>query len=289
MFSNPLFFDYNSLGVRPAMCPECQKKYKEADFGKIHDDLISYLRNAGATIVPTESWTKKIAMGLCQTGKVMVVASGPIGATVSDFVTTRGAPAKAETSATVRWDDAGLTVQFDCVDKTIVAKVNRPRDDGDMWKDDGVDVFVDVGHTHLYSSHWVHVQLTAAGGMLDESGPSHYLHGTSGVESGDVGYNAAGLKTKVERTASGWRGEIFMPWSDLGARPAPGDVWGFNLNRTDWPEEEYLCWSPTKGPFITLPEWGHIIFANDAKHAEEGLKKMQATHSNVDLMLRVGR
>ena len=40
--------------VRFSMCPECQKKYKAADFGKMRQDLMDYLKKAGAKIAPVE-------------------------------------------------------------------------------------------------------------------------------------------------------------------------------------------------------------------------------------------
>ena len=48
-------------GARFSMCPECQKKYKEADFDKIHRDLISYLKSAGVKIVPAEKAREEAA------------------------------------------------------------------------------------------------------------------------------------------------------------------------------------------------------------------------------------
>jgi hypothetical protein len=52
-----LFCDnfYDILGgaswVRFQMCPACQADYAKADFGKIHNELIDYLKKAGVKIV----------------------------------------------------------------------------------------------------------------------------------------------------------------------------------------------------------------------------------------------
>ena len=70
---------------------------------------------------------------------------------------------QAATTATVRWEAGGLRISFVCEDKQVVAMPGRERDDGDGWRDDAVDVWLDIGHTHNYASRWVHVMLTAAG------------------------------------------------------------------------------------------------------------------------------
>ena len=36
------------------MCPACQEEYKKADYDKMHNDLMEYLKKAGAKIVSAE-------------------------------------------------------------------------------------------------------------------------------------------------------------------------------------------------------------------------------------------
>jgi hypothetical protein len=213
---------------------------------------------------------------LLQTAKVLVAPKGK-EARVTEFVTTSDTPAVSPTAATVRWDDAGLTITFTCTDADIVAQ-RRPRDGEDIWRSDTVELFLDPGHTHDFNSRWIHVLLTAAGDIADERGPASFF--SSGEpKTGEIGYTAKGLQTRVERTADGWRAELFIPWEDVGARPRPGDVWGFNLNRGQQPEGEYLCWSPTRGPFLQIHQWGHLIFADPGGQAGDAQQKLEATHA----------
>ena len=214
---------------------------------------------------------------ICQTDKVLIVPRGAGAVEVGEFVTNRGGPVEAETAARVRWDAAGLTVVFDCSDDEIVA-VERRRDEDNLWADDCVEVFLDVGHTHDLQSRWVHVILSAAGSVFDERGPATFW--TSGeVKSGDVAYDVAVLDAHVEETERGWRAIITLPWGAIGGEPNVGDAWGVNLCRTERPKGEYVCWSPTWGPYHDIHQWGHIIFADEAGNAREALKGVEEIHA----------
>lgn len=225
---------------------------------------------------------------LCQTGKVLVAPKGQRGAQISEFVTTKNTPAKAKTSAVVKWDDNGLTVIFECDDTEIVAE-KRPRDDAEMWKNDCVEVFLDPGHTHSHKNKWLHVLVSAAGSIYDEQGPVCEFYGSGDVKRAVVEYDAEALKAKVKKTPKGWYAEIMIPWADIGVRPKPGDVWGINLNREEHPVTEYLCWSPTFYGFNRIHQWGEIIFVSeDEKDVEDALVSIQRKHEEILVCLRRG-
>lgn len=215
----------------------------------------------------------------CQTGKTLSVPKGANGARVTKFVTTQNIPAGVATEAVVKWDDGGLTVIFECADAEIVAK-ERPRDDPEMWRDDCVEIFLDPGHTHSHKKKWVHMLVSASGGIYDEQGPA-WLFSTGEVERGCLDYDARGLKTKIEKTRRGWRAEIALPWDDIGMRPNKGDAWGFNLNREERPGEEYLCWAPTWGPFNRIHQWGEIVFAGEDEDAVDVPAQVGRMHDKV--------
>lgn len=212
-----------------------------------------------------------------QGGKVLVVPKGS-RVQLTDFVTQQGAPADIATSATISWDDNGLTVEFTCEDGEIVTQ-QRDRDDQEMWQDDGVEVFLDPGHTHDFSGKWVHVLVTAAGAVMDQRGPGESHPLTGDPKQGNVGFTAKDMRTTVNPTDNGWRATIFLPWSDLGAKPTAGDVWGMNLNRTDHPQGRYLCWSPTFGPFLKIHRWGHLVFADEQGDSSEALQGIERVHA----------
>lgn len=196
------------------------------------------------------------AAPLCQTGMALVVFQDGPGGRVTEFASQRNTPLRTRTSATVRWDASGLRVAFDCADTNIVAQ-QRPRGDTQMWQNDCVEIFLDIGHTHNNAGPRFHVLVSAAGGILEQ------------VDS-LPGYQARLLSAKADITADGWSAEISIPWEALGAQPKLGDVWGFNLNREEHPDDEYPCWSPTWGGFDNFQQWGHLVFAGtSAEHNKE--------------------
>lgn len=96
-------------------------------------------------------------------------------------------------------------------------------------------------------------------------------------------------QSMVAILAAGWRAEIMIPWDDVGARPIVGDAWGFNLGREERPTEEYLCWSPTWGPFNRIHQWGEIIFADiDGSDVEDAQMVIKQKHDKVGGMLAKG-
>jgi len=226
----------------------------------------------------------------CQADKILVVPMGEKGVTIGEFVTNlKGEPGKEETTATVKWDDKGFAVIFDCEDKQIVADRTQ-RDDLELWKDDNVEFFLDVGHTHDIESVWVHVIITPKGTIYDEEGPVAARFTSGEIASGMLGFDPENMKAKAETTARGWRAEIMIPWADMELEPPKvGDVWGLNLNRTDHPEEEFLCFSQTYGFFYSIHQWGHLVFADKdgetGMTAEELNQKVAARHKEKGLEL----
>ncbi len=218
-----------------------------------------------------------------QSGKILVVPMGDKGVTVTDFRTyMHGEPGKEKTEATVKWNAQGFTVLFNCEDKKIITNVVE-RDSLNLWKDDNVEFFLDIDHTHNISSVWVHVMCTAAGTIYDEEGPPARRFSKGEIENGQIGWDAEKMKIKTEPTSKGWRAEIMVPWADMELKaPKVGEVWGINLGRTDHPEEDIVCFSPTWGPFYRIHQWGHVVFADqDGKTgltAEELEQKIAVKH-----------
>jgi len=225
----------------------------------------------------------------CQADRILVVPMGDKGVTVDDFVThLQGEPGKEKTTATVKWDAKGITVIFDCEAKKIIAE-RKEHDDLELWKDDSVELFLDIGHTHDINSFWVHVMITPKGTTYDEQGPVAERFSTGEIKSAMLGWDPEHMVKKVENTAKGWRAEILLPWADMEVKPPKvGDVWGFNLCRTNHAENEFLCFSQTFGFFYNIDQWGHLVFADGtgktgmtpdelkqkvvAKHKEKGLE-----------------
>lgn len=163
-----------------------------------------------------------------------------------------GASPREPTAATLSWDEAGLQVAFDCVDKEIVA-TQEGVDNFKLWRDDSVYIWIDPGHFHSTGTNTVMVQVSA--GNLVHDARNRNPKG-----------NIEGLETDVSRTEVGWRARIRLPWKGLGADcPRPGEVWGLNLSRMNQPGGaggEHSVWlSIPGGDPAESKRWGHVVFA----------------------------
>ncbi len=215
---------------------------------------------AGGPARAAESLPPEMTGRILENLGAVAVPKGKEGARIKNLVTLQGQPAKAGTAATIRWDDQGLTVVIECEDQEVKSE-KRERDAADIWKDDTVEVFLDPGRKRdTMDPTWLHVIVSAGGVAYDERGPVVYSKSSGDPQNADRSWNLPGLKTKVEKTKTGWQAEIFMPWDGLGGKPAAGEVWGFNLARANWPEEEFQCLSPTHGPFYNSDKWATLLF-----------------------------
>ena len=206
-------------------------------------------------------------------GSVLVLPKGK-AQTIGELFLQNQEPAKLGTTATVKWDDAGLTVAFTCTDPAITAE-HKERDDIKLWKDDCVTVWLDIGHTHNTAGKLTMLQVGASGAFHD-------------ARDSDIAYNARGAKTTATKTADGWLGTIHVPWKGLGVEaPKPGQLWGANLTRIDQPgvyvptKTEYTSWAPIGRQFVQLDRWGHFLFAGpDGAGAEDAKAALQADHAS---------
>lgn len=193
---------------------------------------------------------------------VLVLGKGAAAVVPGFRIVDSMLPPRENTSADVWWEETGLRVVFHCTDGAVLAQ-QAGRDSAKLWKDDSVYVWVDPGHTHSLSNVFM-VQVTA-GGVVNDA------HGV------DPAFNVDGLATVVTNTAAGWRAEVRIPWAGLGVQaPRPGEVWGINLTRADYPGTydfdamRQSAWVPIPGGILLNPRrWGHVAFAGDAARQSE--------------------
>ncbi|MCX5660556.1 MAG: hypothetical protein NTW19_12655 [Planctomycetota bacterium] len=205
---------------------------------------------------------------LPQPGKTLVLPKGkPV--TVTGMTLKGGGAVKEDSVVTLTWDDKGLDAVFDNTDSAIASEFATTRDSVKFWKDDSVELLLDIGHRHdtrTPATQPIEIALSVAGGLLDAKGR-------------DVGFNIEGIESTVARTEKGWRASIHIPWKGLGAEPKVNEVWGLNLGRIDHEGKadanpKHMSWSPYSGAdFKEVNEWGHVVFAPaDATPESEGVK-----------------
>jgi hypothetical protein len=185
--------------------------------------------------------------------------------TVDTFATTDGAAPSVYTRAELCWQADALHIRFDCEDPEIVAQ-RRRKNDAQAWLDDCVEVYLDIAHTHDDSSSWLHILVTAAAAVCLE-------------RNRDIDGLAFPFAATVSTHTDGWSAQFALPWAALGVSPGPGDLWGFNLNRAEYPAGEYICLSPTGSAFANIHRWGHLHF--DGPGSASATALMAPAHARV--------
>jgi hypothetical protein len=163
-----------------------------------------------------------------------------------DLVNFSGAP-KFSTKVLVAYDEFNLYVAFLCYDDMnhLSQDLQLGRDDW-VWKDDCVEVFMDVNHDHR---DYYHIITNRTGARYDEIGR---LRAKSWDGNWQVGVGYA---------SDHWTVELAIPFRDLGrGTPVPGEVWGINFAREHQSVPEFSSWTQSFFTFHQPRNFGHIIF-----------------------------
>lgn len=161
----------------------------------------------------------------------------------------------------------GLWVRFDAVDPDPWHTLTQ-RDDP-LWEEEVVEIFIDPDGDGL---HYAEVEISPANIVTDL-----LMYRGDPDKRSDIGWDFAGIRTHVERTAEGWIAMALLPWEGFAALPettvplppGPSDSWRFNVFRIkrpggpEHPERDavYAAWSPPPGPSFHVPEvFGRMTF-----------------------------
>jgi hypothetical protein len=120
------------------------------------------------------------------------------------------------------------------------------RDGSDLWRDDGVEIFLAPGEDR---AQYFHFCVTASNTVSD----ARLL---------DKGWNCAGLQSAVVRDAAGYTVEFSVPWASLGlaGAPKPGTAIGFNLVRNRYADAaDCYQWCPTLGSSHKPKLFGRLV------------------------------
>jgi hypothetical protein len=164
-------------------------------------------------------------------------AAPPLGSFVD---INRQAPSRWPTTVRLLYDDRNLYAAFECSESEPATIIGQIRDDdGEVWRDDSVELFFDP--------------------TAEQQTYQHYVANVLGVRNP----KAPAWQAKTGRTATGWTAEIAIPLAALG-RPSPGDLWLFDACRTRPPRPqappEFSSWAPTQGSFHQPSRWGYLVF-----------------------------
>jgi hypothetical protein len=163
----------------------------------------------------------------------------------------RRGSATQQTECMAAYDAENLYVAFVCHESDPAGiRIGCSTDDGPVWLDDCVEVFLDTRHDHRA---YFHVIANLIGTRFEEIGPLY-----PNPRSWDGPWSVA-----TGRFDGGWTVEIAIPFRALGlAMPRPGTIWGFNANRQEYRLVERSSWSATLRGFHEPAHFGHLLFVS---------------------------
>ena len=167
------------------------------------------------------------------------------------------------TSFRIGWDGDALYVAVRCREP-FNHLLSPLRNDGDMlWDDNSVEVLISPdgrGYRQFI--------VNSAGARWN---------GSDGVGSPEMWdwSAAAGV------AGDDWTAEIRLPFEVLGARPAEGEAWRFNIGRNvviGPAEERHSCWAPVTRGFADVDDFPRMVFsgAPGETAAQEAEERMNA-------------
>ena len=152
-----------------------------------------------------------------------------------------------QTSFRLLWDDKHLYLGVRC-DEPQMGKVSLMRyahDEHAVFGHETVELFVDPNHTHdLYYQ----LAFTVTGSLYDGEREATFWN--------------SGAKVKTHLGGTFWSAEVAVPWEPLKARPEPGKVVGFNVNRDhNVGEKAYATWARVQGGFHDPVRFAHLVLS----------------------------
>ena len=159
-----------------------------------------------------------------------------------------GEAATSLTTAWISYDADCLYIAVRCAEPKMnrLSLKAKKRDDGLLWRDDGIEVFIDPTFDR---EHYFQLCVNANNVVFDAKGK-------------DVSWDCA-METATGREQEAYTVELAVPWVALGVPggPQPGAAMGFNILRNRYTEkEDYYQWSPTLGSSHKPKLFGKLIF-----------------------------
>ncbi len=181
-------------------------------------------------------------------------------AVCKSFVTTDGkTPAKHATAAHVMVCGDHLCVGFVCKQPNLPL-VEVTERDGEVYRDDSVEVFLDVGCT---GKRYYHVLVNAANVVRDE------------INAGKPW--DAEIVSDTVRATDGWACEILIPLAAIGLTEPCLTPIGLNLCRNDIAIRQHSSWAGLAGEFHQPAAFGLGFVAGKAPPVELSIVRVEPT------------
>jgi Carbohydrate-binding family 9 len=153
-------------------------------------------------------------------------------------------PAVQRTSVRLCWDEAALSVRFDCEDRDAWGTYRR-RDDP-IYEEEAVEVFLAPGEKD--PARYVEFEVSPLGVLFDAR-----IHNPTSLRAdleADVAWDCPGIRWEVGRGGErrDWWAVLVLPWAGIVPEGDLPLVWRANFYRIERPRDgspEFSCWSPT--------------------------------------------
>lgn len=164
----------------------------------------------------------------------------------ADFVLLDGTTrAKQPTEARVFHNDKGLYFGVMCRQPNLPV-AEESRRDGDVYRDDSVEIFLDVG---CKGEGYYHLLINVANVIRDEIGRDN------------TSWDAKARTGTVRRT-DGWSCEIFIPFASIGLTKPADTPLGMNICRNDAGRAQSSSWAGATSGFHQPDEFGLALLSS---------------------------
>jgi len=152
-----------------------------------------------------------------------------------------------QTSFRVLWDDQCLYFGIRCEEPLMgkLGPIKYAHDEHAVFSSETIELFIDPNHTHdLYYQ----LAFNVAGSLYD------------GEQESTAWNSNATVATHMG--ADFWSVEIAVPWEPLKARPQPGKVVGFNVNRDrNVGDKTWGTWARVMNGFHDPQRFAHLVLS----------------------------
>lgn len=168
-------------------------------------------------------------------------------------------PGKLKTEHRLLYNERGLYLAISNFEANPekLRKTVTDRDNLRLWTDDCAEIYIDSYGNGIGFRRFVVNALGTVGDMMR-------LDGAVSLDewSGDGWFARVGIE------ADRWIIEAFFPWSDLGKRPEPGDVWMFCHVRYAYTSGSFIgVTSSAGGNYSNTGDFGYLCFQKEGQEA----------------------
>ena len=164
---------------------------------------------------------------------------------------------KDKTETCLLYDSRGIYIGIVNHEKNIdkLRKLITVQGDNNAWTDDCAEIYVDRWASGIEYRRFV---VTCTGIMAD----------TMRLDEANMRdeWDADGWSAKTSINKDEWVAEVFIPWSDLGRKGEPGQLWSFQHNRFNYTTggglNNFSCFAPG-GNTTNTNRFGYLYFVDD--------------------------